>query len=181
MSGRQIAFRPRSDLLAVSAACSTTIRNAISRDCRRTGFTLIEVLIVVVILAILAATILPQFSSSAQDAQESALRHDLYSLRSQIDLYKVHHAGATPTLTANSLPQLVASTNQAGTTGTAGPSFPYGPYLINALPVNPFTGSNTVTATSTWPPTAASGANGGWLYYAATGQIAADSANYLTW
>ena len=35
---------------------------------RRSAFTLIEVLIVVVIMAILAATIIPQFTDSTKDA-----------------------------------------------------------------------------------------------------------------
>ena len=46
------------------------------------------------------------------------------------------------------------------------------------MPVNPFDGHNTVTATAVFPPTAAT-ADGGWLYYAATGQIAANTANHL--
>ena len=60
--------------------------------CRRSsGFTLVEVLIVVVIMAVLAATIIPQFSSATNDAKTSALTFDLQSIRSQIELYKLHH------------------------------------------------------------------------------------------
>lgn len=146
----------------------------------RTGFTLIEVLIVVVIMAVLAATIIPQFSSSTQDAKESSLRFNLHSMRSQIELYKLHHAGALPAITSGALPQLTSATNAAGATGTAGASYPYGPYMLNGLPANPVTGVNTVTATAVFPPTAASG-TGGWLYHAATGQIAADTTAYLAW
>src|SRR5687767_2144937 len=62
----------------------------------REAFTLIEVLIVVVIMAVLAATIIPQFSSSTKDARESSLRFNLHALRSQIELYKLHHTGAVP-------------------------------------------------------------------------------------
>ena len=147
---------------------------------RRKGFTLIEVLIVVVIMAVLAATIIPQFSSSSQDSRESALKFNLHEMRKQISLYKEQHLGALPTITSGSLPQLTSSTNTNGAIGTAGTSYPYGPYMVGAFPANPITGSSTVTATTTFPPTAASGA-GGWLYHAATGQIAADSADYLTW
>jgi hypothetical protein len=48
------------------------------------------------------------------------------------------------------------------------------------IPVNPIDGNSTVTATSVFPPTAATGA-GGWLYDAATGQIAANDTNYLSY
>ena len=63
---------------------------------RRAGFTLVEVLIVVVILGILAATVLPQFTSSNDDARESVLVQDLQTLRSQIQLYKFQHDGKFP-------------------------------------------------------------------------------------
>ncbi|MEX0712228.1 MAG: type II secretion system protein [Pirellulales bacterium] len=147
---------------------------------RRQAFTLIEVLIVVVIMAVLAATIIPQFSSSTKDARESALRFNLHALRSQIELYKLHHSGAVPTISGGVLPQLTSATDASGAVGAPGPSFPYGPYMLNGLPTNPITGSSTVTATASFPPTAASG-NGGWLYHEATGQIAADTAECLTW
>ncbi len=146
----------------------------------RSGFTLIEVLIVVVLVAVLAATVIPQFSSSAQDAKESALKHDLNSLRTRIDMYKLDHGGQAPTITGSSLPQLVSATDANGNIGAAGPSFPYGPYIINGFPPNPITGSAIVTALTSYPPAAETG-NGGWLYNPTTGQVAADSAKYLTW
>lgn len=40
--------------------------------CRSTGFTLIEILIVVVILGILAAAVIPEFSDAADDARINA-------------------------------------------------------------------------------------------------------------
>ena len=60
------------------------------------GFTLVELLIVVIILAILAAIVIPQFSSATTDAQEAALDSNLNALRSAIDLYKVQHNGKYP-------------------------------------------------------------------------------------
>ncbi|MFK7816701.1 MAG: prepilin-type N-terminal cleavage/methylation domain-containing protein, partial [Gammaproteobacteria bacterium] len=46
------------------------------------GFTLVELLIVVIILAILAAIIVPQFSASTNDAKAAALQSNLANLRS---------------------------------------------------------------------------------------------------
>jgi general secretion pathway protein G len=131
------------------------------------GFTLVEVLIVVVIMAILAATIVPQFSNSSNDAKVSSAKFNLHTLRSQIELYKSQHSGALPSLT---LAELTGTTNSSGTVGT-GTAFPYGPYIA-AVPSNPITSSNTVVAgpaAGAVPTTVTAGA--GWQYDTGTGKI----------
>src|ERR1700689_507338 len=55
---------------------------------RAAGFTLVEILIVVIILGILAAIVLPQFSNASQTARQNALKDELRFLRSQIQIYK---------------------------------------------------------------------------------------------
>jgi general secretion pathway protein G len=137
---------------------------------RRQAFTLIEVLIVVVIMAVLAATIIPQFSSSTKDAKESQLSFNMHTLRSQIELYKIHHLGSYPAITGSDLPQLTHETNAQGdvNAGASDPtSYPYGPYVDGELPNNPFNDLNTV-ATGTG---AAGDGSSGWQYNATTGRI----------
>ena len=68
-----------------------TRRNPVKR-----GFTLIEILIVVVILGILAAIIVPQFTDAAQDAGVSSARSQLQTMRSQVELFRVQNNGAAP-------------------------------------------------------------------------------------
>ncbi|HUT89541.1 MAG TPA: type II secretion system protein [Thermoguttaceae bacterium] len=139
-------------------------------DHRRGGFTLIEVLIVVVIMAVLAATIIPQFSSSTQDAKESQLSFNMHTLRSQIEIYKVHHVGSYPVITGSDLPQLTSETNAKGVvnTGASDPdTYPYGPYVDSELPSNPFSDLNTVAAGTG----AAGDGSSGWQYNASTGGI----------
>lgn len=147
---------------------------------RRYAFTLVEVLIVVVILAILAGTVIPQFTSSSEDAKDSAALYNLHTLRAQIELYKVQHNGTPPELDTGDLPQLTLATDVDGTTGQPGASFPFGPYLTGGVPPNPLTGVATVTTQATIPPAAASG-TGGWLYHEPTGQIYIDHTDYLTY
>ena len=65
------------------------------RNSLKRGFTLIEILIVVVILGILAAIIIPQFTDAAQDAGASSARSQLQTMRSQIELYRVQNNGAS--------------------------------------------------------------------------------------
>ena len=86
---------------------------------------------------------------------------------------------AIPTLTSGALPQLTSTTDVNGNIGAAGPSFPYGPYIQSAPPMEPFNGTNTVTAVTVTPPTAATAA-GGWFYNTTTGFFSANDANYLT-
>lgn len=64
----------------------------------RKGFTLVEILIVVVILGILAAIVVPQFTSASTEAVKGALQSQLQTVSSQLELYRVRHTGAYPTL-----------------------------------------------------------------------------------
>lgn len=141
----------------------------------RRGFTLIEVLIVVVIMATLAGVVLPQFQDSALDARTNTTRYNLRMLREQIQLYSNEHDGRKPA----TLEALAQQTNLQGAVGTTS-AFPYGPYL-NAVPENSLTGSVVVRATSTSPPVAASGADdAGWFYHAAGGGVWIDHPEHFS-
>jgi len=67
-------------------------------DYARRGFTLIEILIVVVILGILAAVVVPRFANATSEASEKATFHELQKVRRVIDVYRVRNADALPTV-----------------------------------------------------------------------------------
>ncbi len=69
--------------------------STIARRIQR-GFTLVELLIVVIILAVLSSIVIPQFSSSTTEAKEAALTANLTVMRSAIELYKAQHGGKNP-------------------------------------------------------------------------------------
>lgn len=108
------------------------------------GFTLVEILIVVVILGILAAIVIPQFSDASEQAKESSLVSDLQTMRSQIELYKVQHNGALPGEGGATIEQaLTGLTDVSGDVAAAPGSGVYGPYL-QKLPLNQFTGGRGI-------------------------------------
>ena len=69
-----------------------------SRAKLRTAFTLIEILIVVIILGILAAIVVPQFSTATSDARAGNLKAQLSSIQNQIELFAAQRNGAYPVL-----------------------------------------------------------------------------------
>ena len=144
---------------------------------QRYAFTLVEVLIVVVIMAVLAAVVIPQFASSTDDAKNATATFNLSTLRSIIQIYKTQHIGRYPAFdaTAKSLSVLVRKTHVDGTIDDA--SGTYGPYL-GEFPNNPYTGSAEVRIITNDPATSAdvtAGNSGGWLYNPTTGNIWLDS------
>lgn len=158
------------------------------------GFTLVELLIVVIILAILAAIIIPQFTAATDDATQSAHDTNVANVRSAIDLYRQQH-GAYPGAVASSggscpagsaavtgaigspafVAQLKSYTNAAGEacTGTD-TTFKYGPYLKDDLPTNPLGTNAAVTVVSTGVLGLASGSLGGWRFDSVTGEFIGD-------
>lgn len=123
---------------------------------KRSGFTLIEILIVVIILGILAAIVIPQFTNASEDAKQSSVASTVQSVRSQLELYKLNHGDAYPDITAN----WVTLTNTSVYN-----SVTYGPYMQSA-PVNPFSdtpahatqvAANTTTAGVGWAQVATNG------------------------
>jgi general secretion pathway protein G len=161
------------------------------------GFTLVEILIVVVILGILAAIVIPQFTQASTEAKINSLCSDLQTMRSQIQLYKVQHFDSppgndistlgVPTNNFNALlDQLLFCTNQYGATAATkskerdvANGFIYGPYL-ERIPPNPFLGGDTADDIVDW--TAAQTTVGAWGYNMKTGEIyAADIAAHKTY
>ena len=60
------------------------------RQLRSGAFTLIEIMVVVVILGILAATIIPQFIGTTQDAKVSAAKSTIAELESALERFNLH-------------------------------------------------------------------------------------------
>ena len=163
---------------------------------REQGFTLVELLIVVIILAVLAAIVVPQFSASTNDAKAAALKANLANIRAAIDFYYQEHgeypgdliatgatcvngvavaAGAADTEDAL-LAQLTRYTNADGLacTGKDATTFKYGPYLKGDMPVNPEGTKNDVAVVDNGVLGLTSGSTGGWRYDTVTGEFISD-------
>lgn len=66
------------------------------RDKKHSGFTLVELIIVIIIIGILAALAIPQFMDSTRDAQVSTTRANLAVLRNSISQYYHQHNSFYP-------------------------------------------------------------------------------------
>ncbi|HUO08613.1 MAG TPA: prepilin-type N-terminal cleavage/methylation domain-containing protein [Phycisphaerae bacterium] len=130
------------------------------------GFTLVEILIVVIILGILAAIVIPQFTNASNDARNNSVASTLQTMRSQIELFKIQHAD-TPPATAGFVSVMTGKTNPTDLSATAATGT-LGPYL-QTFPTNPVNGFSTVAN--------AAGTAAGWIYTVTNGQYTVSATN----
>ena len=77
---------------------SRTARLQAPRRSRESGFTLIELMIVMAIIAILATIAIPSYINAVRHAKEAVLREDLHTMRQAIDSYTVDKEKAPQSL-----------------------------------------------------------------------------------
>lgn len=162
----------------------------------QSGFTLIEILIVVILLGILATIIIPQITVSSDDAKFNALKTNLANMRSAIELYYYQHSNTYPgakketdgsdtgtdaEAVAAFKAQVMYFSKDTGETETDSgvTGYPYGPYIKGGkLPSNPYNDSTDIVCDfdETDITERDSGtADVGWKFYPKTGVlIAAD-------
>jgi prepilin-type N-terminal cleavage/methylation domain-containing protein len=113
------------------------------KSLRRCGFTLIEMLIVITVIAILALLVVPRAMGAQRKAKEAQLRGNLKQLRDGIERFEATSAAWPPALA-----DLMASTGSDisadfdGRGGSVDRMAYDGPYLVTgsgALPPDPFT------------------------------------------
>jgi general secretion pathway protein G len=102
------------------------VRGVPARRGGEDGFTLIELMIVIVVIGVLATIAIPNYIRSLQASKEAVLKEDLHVLRQQIDAY---------TNDKEKAPQALDDLVSAG--------------YMKSIPEDPMTHSNTTWVTTT--------------------------------
>ena len=121
------------------------------------GFTLIELVIIIVVLGILAAVAIPKYQDITGEAKEASCKGALGAIRSGVTIFYANQAVKTGTATWPSLIEL-------RTTGTV---------MQQAIPPNPYQAEANAPDSIVTGVTkgVVVGARGGWAYLETTGEI----------
>ena len=148
VGSRQLAVgRPKPGPFLRTARCSLL-----------TGFTLLELMIVITIVIILAAIALPQYQKTILAAREAVLREDLYNFRKLLDQYAADK-GKLP----QSLEELISE------------------HYMRELPVDPITGQADWTVVTGEDPNSTSGEQGVIDVKSSSSDVSSEGTPYSEW
>lgn len=125
---------------------------------RPTGFTLLELMIVISIIIILAAVALPQYQKTVMHARETVLKDDLFKLRSVIDQYAADKG---------KLPQSLDDLVSAG--------------YIREIPKDPITDNKDWTIVTGDDPYSTEGGTGVTDVHSSASEVSTEGSPYSEW
>ncbi len=169
--GKDITNRTIPSVKRINRCTQTLMQNG-SR-----GFTLVEILVVVVILGVLAAIVVPQFTQASSEANLNTLLGNLQTVRSQIQLYKVQHRDLLPGQTTPGGDVTCDAFINALTEPGSVRAEPY----LREIPANPFIADDAaddITIVNCMATGPYGGGHTGWWFNVATGDFRANDSRF---